>query len=162
MPKKFWYKISKSHILRFLLSAGAGFVIDIAAFYLFYHNLFSKPTYGIAGYTVRNSTLSLSISFFLGVLVNFTMTRLLVFTESKLPAHKQFFRFMAVAVIGFFANLVVLKFMIQQLNVYPPVARIFTALSLFVASYFIHKVFSFSLSLRPHQHAVKPDHHPGN
>jgi putative flippase GtrA len=162
MAKALWYKITKSHVVRFLLSAGSGFVVDIATFYLLYHNLFEQKTYGVLSYTIRNSTLSLSISFFLGVMVNFTMTRYLVFNESKLPVYKQFIRFISVAVVGFFANLIVLKMMIQQLNVYPPLARIFTALSLFVASYFIHKFFSFSLSLRQHQHEIKPDHNPGN
>jgi putative flippase GtrA len=162
MAKKLWYKITKSHVVRFLLSAGAGFAVDIAAFYLLYHNLFEQKTYGLLSYTIRNSTLSLSISFFLGVMVNFIMTRYLVFNQSKLPAYKQFIRFISVAVIGFFANLIVLKFMIQQLNVYPPLARIFTALSLFSASYFIHKLFSFNLSLRQQQHEIKPDHKSGN
>lgn len=158
MPKTLWYKITKSQVTRFLISAGAGFAVDISAFYLLYHNLFSQKTYNILSYTVRNSTLSLAISFFIGVIVNFIITRLIVFNASKLPAYQQFIRFMSVAIIGFFANLAVLKFMIQQLGVYPPLARILTALSLFVASYFIHKVFSFSLSLRQHQHEVKPGH----
>jgi hypothetical protein len=34
------------------------------------------------------------------------------------------------------------------MHMYPPVARITAALSLFFASYFVHKFFSFSLSLR--------------
>ncbi|TSD66845.1 GtrA family protein [Inquilinus sp. KBS0705] len=161
MPKTLWYKITKSQVIRFLLSAGSGFLVDIGAYYLFYRVVLTQITYVIFNYTVRNSTLSLFISFFLGVLVNFTMTRLLVFAESKLPLHKQFFRFISVAIVGFFANLGVLKLLIQSFNIYPPVARICAALSLFVASYFIHKFFSFSLSLRTH-HAAKPDHQPGN
>jgi hypothetical protein len=79
------------------------------------------------------------------------MTRYLVFNESKLSPTKQFIRFATVAFIGFFANLGVLKVLIQSLDIYPPYARIGAALSLFVASYFVHKVFSFSLSLRQHQ-----------
>jgi len=164
MPKTLWYKITKNQVVRFLLSAGSGFLVDIGAYYLFYHNLFTQNNYQVFSYTVRNSTLSLFISFFLGVLVNFAMTRLLVFTKSKLPLHKQLFRFMSVAIIGFFANLGVLKILIQQFGVYPPMARICAALSLFIASYFIHKFFSFSLSLRNHHnhHEVKPAHQPGN
>jgi hypothetical protein len=33
---------------------------------------------------------------------------------------------------------------------YPPLARATAALSLFFVSYFVHKLFSFSLSLRHH------------
>jgi len=146
LPRKF----IKNQVVRFILSAGAGFLVDVSAFYLFYHNLLLKPTYQIVTATVRNSTLSLALSFFMGVMVNFLITRYLVFSESTLAPYKQFIRFCSVAFIGFFANLGVIKILIQELNMYPPVARIVAALSLFFASYFVHKLFSFSLSLRHH------------
>jgi hypothetical protein len=55
-----------------------------------------------------------------------------------------------VAFIGFFANQLMLEIYGETTFLYPPVARIATALSLFFASFFIHKAFSFSLSLRNH------------
>ncbi|SRR5260221_11134739 len=143
-------ELLKNQVIRFVLSAGAGFLVDISVFYLFYHNLLTQKTYNILSLIVRNSTLSLSISFFLGVLVNFSITRYFVFSESKSSSSKQFFRFISVALIGYFANLGVLQLFIKYFHMYPPVARIITALSLFFASYFVHKAFSFSLSLRHH------------
>jgi putative flippase GtrA len=143
-------ELLKNQVIRFVLSAGAGFLVDISVFYLFYHNLLVQKTYNILSLVVRNSTLSLSISFFLGVLVNFSITRYFVFSESKSSSSKQFFRFISVALMGYFANLGVLQLFIKQFHMYPPVARIITALSLFFASYFVHKAFSFSLSLRHH------------
>ena len=143
-------KILKNQVIRFVFSAGIGFLVDISAFYLFYHNLLIQKTYHIIFFSVRNSTLSLAISFFMGVVVNFLITRYFVFSESKTSPFKQFFRFVLVAVIGFFANLAVLKFFIEDLHFYPPVARPAAALSLFFLSFFVHKFFSFSLSLRHH------------
>ena len=143
-------KISKNQVARFIISAGAGFLVDVTAFYLFYHNLLTQKTYNIFSLTIRNSTLSLAISFSLGVIVNFLITRYFVFSESTTSSSKQFTRFAAVAIIGFFANLGVIKIFILYFDMYPPVARVLAALSLFFASYFIHKVFSFSLALRHH------------
>jgi putative flippase GtrA len=143
-------KLSKNEVIRFIFSAGLGFLVDITAFYLFYHNLLVQKTYHVLSFTVRNSTLSLAISFSLGVVVNFLIARYLVFTKSKNSSTKQFVRFTSVAVIGFFANLGVIKILILYFDMYPPVARVLAALSLFFASYFIHKVFSFSLALRHH------------
>ena len=143
-------KIAKNQVVRFVLSAGSGFLVDIGVFSLFYHNLLVQHTYQILFFTVRNYTLSFSISFFLGVLVNFLITRYFVFSESTLKPHKQFIRFILVAIIGYFANLAVLKFFIQSLHIYPLVARPAAALSLFFLSFFVHKFFSFSLSLRHH------------
>ena len=141
------HKLVKNQVFRFVLSAGSGALVDVLAFYLFYHNLLVQHTYKVLSYTVRNSTISLAISFFMGVVVNFLITRYLVFNESKLKASRQFGRFILVAIVGFFANLAIVKLMIQGFDVYPPVARIIAILSLFFASYFIHKVFSFNLSL---------------
>lgn len=143
-------RITRNQVARFILSAGTGFLVDIVCFYLFYHNLFEQKYYELLGMRLRNFTVSLSISFFLGVFVNFIMTRYIVFTESKTSFSKQFFRFTSVAIIGFFANQFLLELLVNQAGLYPPVARIGAALSLFFASFFIHKVFSFSLSLRHH------------
>ena len=143
-------KLLKNQVIRFVFSAGLGFLVDISVFYLLYHNFLVKKTYNIFSIEVRNSTLSLAISFFIGVVVNFLITRYFVFSESKLPPYKQFFRFATVAIVGFFANLALLKFFIQHLQIYPPVARPMAALSLFFLSYFAHKFFSFSLSLKHH------------
>lgn len=142
------HKSAKNEIFRFILSAGTGALVDVSAFYLFYHNLLVQHTYQLLSFTIRNSTISLAMSFSMGVVVNFFITKYLVFNESKLKASRQFGRFILVAIVGFFANLAIVKLMIQSFDVYPPVARIIAILSLFFASYFIHKVFSFNLSLR--------------
>jgi putative flippase GtrA len=153
-------KLLKNQVIRFIFSAGIGFLVDVSAFYLFYHNLLVQKTYIIFSFPLRNSTVSLAISFFMGVVVNFLITRYFVFSESTSSPFKQFFRFITVAIIGFFANLAVLKFFIQHLHLYPPVARPAAALSLFFLSYFVHKFFSFSLSLR--HHAAGTSHSKSN
>lgn len=154
-------RLFQNQVIRFIFSAGMGFLVDICAFYVLYHNFLGQPRYSISNFTINNYKLSLAISFFLGVVVNFLITKYVVFTESKTSGFAQFVRFASVAVIGFFANLLVLDFFIQQVGLYPPVARITAALSLFFASFFIHKFFSFSLSLR-HQHATGADSKRGN
>jgi putative flippase GtrA len=143
-------KLLKNQVIRFIVSAGIGFAVDISSFSLFYHKLLTQQTYEILSFTIRNYTLSFSISFVLGVLTNFLITRYFVFSESKLPPYKQFLRFASVAFVGYFANLAVLKFFIQALHIHPLVARPAAALSLFFLSYFVHRFFSFSLSLRHH------------
>src|SRR5437762_7561982 len=114
------HKLVKNQVFRFIFSAGIGFLVDISVFYLLYHNLLSQHSYQMFSVTVRNSSLSLAISFFLGVLVNFLITKFLVFNESQSRSSKQFIRFISVAIIGFFANLAVVKFLIQEMGVYPP------------------------------------------
>jgi putative flippase GtrA len=151
MGKKLWYKLEKNQVARFILSAGIGFLVDISAFYILYHNLLTQKSYFLFDFTLRNSTVSLMISYFLGVVANFTISKYIVFSESRSSSYKQFFRFTSVAIIGFFANLGMIDVFIHYLDMYPPLARPLAMLSLFFASFFVHKFFSFSLSMR-HQH----------
>jgi putative flippase GtrA len=144
------HKLLDNEIIRFILSAGMGFLVDVSGYYILYHNVFQDEFYSINGYMLKRDTLSLAISFFFGVLVNFLITKYLVFSKSKSSSSKQFFRFIGVAIVGFYANWGILKLMIHYFNMYPPVARPLAALSLFFASFFVHKFFSFSLSLRHH------------
>lgn len=154
-------KLLKNQVARFIFSAGIGFLVDIVAFYLLDHNLLQQPKYNIFTFVFDNYAVALAISFFLGVVVNFLITRYLVFNESVSSPAKQFFRFVSVAIIGFFANLTLLDIFIRSVGMYPPVARVAAALSLFFASFFVHKFFSFSLSLR-HQHATGADSSASN
>lgn len=145
-----WQRLLKNQVIRFVLSAGVGFAVDIFTYYLLYDHFFIGKKYNVLGLGVSRYVLSLAISFFLGVLVNFLITKFLVFSESTLAPRKQFFRFISVAILGFFANLGILAILVKQLNIDPPVARPAAALSLFFASFFVHKLFSFNLSLRHH------------
>lgn len=145
-----WHRMMQNQVLRFLFSSGLGFLVDISAFYLFYKVLFTQGSYTVNGHKLGNYNLSFTVSFFMGVIVNFLANRYLVFFESKLSPLKQFFRFMLVAVIGYFANLGLLNVYIRYLHIDPPVARPAAALSLFIASFFVHKFFSFNLSVSHH------------
>ncbi len=159
--KNTWKKtLLKNQVARFVLSAGMGFFVDISVFYLLYHNLLTQKRYHFFNSELRNSTVSLVISYSLGVVVNFLITKYLVFAESKTSSLQQFVRFTLVAVIGFFANWGVIDMLIHYFHMYPPVARPLAMLSLFFASFFIHKFFSFSLSLR--HHAAGTGSKPGN
>jgi len=150
MPKLSIKTITRNPLARFILSAGLGFTVDVSSFALLCHYAFTEKKYLVLGYEIKNTSLAVAISFPLGVIVNFLMTRYIVFTESRSRFSKQFFRFAMVAGIGFFATQFLLNFIITQLNFNPILARVITAFSLLFASFFIHKAFSFSLSLRHH------------
>ncbi|MVN91149.1 GtrA family protein [Mucilaginibacter aquatilis] len=144
----FFKRASQNKFVRFLLSAGSGFLVDVLAFRVLERYVFTQEVYILLGHRTSNIALTLIVSFTLGVMVNFLITRYLVFNESRLPFMQQLMRFGLVAFVGYFANLEVLKLFVKHLQMDPTVARITAALSLFFASFFIHKAFSFNLSLR--------------
>ena len=141
-------KIINNQVARFIFSAGVGFLVDIGLFTLLDYNLDPEKSFRVLFLNIHNYQVFFSVSFFTGVLVNFLITRYLVFSESTTSFAKQFSRFVAVAVLGYFANIALLTFFTETLHFFLPVARVTAALSLFFASFFIHKFFSFSLALR--------------
>jgi putative flippase GtrA len=153
----FGKKLLKNEVVRFILSAGMGFLVDISLFYVLDKYL-PKKIFLVFSFKVPIYDLILFVSFFIGVVVNFLMTRYFVFTQSATSPSKQFFRFISVAILGYFANLGVLTIFVNVLKMSHPEARITAALSLFFASFFVHKLFSFSLSLRHHSPGKHPKH----
>lgn len=144
-------KLLQNQVIRFVFSAGVGFLVDVTLFYLLSHNLDPEKRYQVLFFKVHNYQVFLSASFFSGVVVNFLFTRYLVFTESTIAFSKQFTRFISVAALGYFANEALMTFFIEALHFSPLAARVTSALSLFFASFFVHKFFSFGLALRHKQ-----------
>jgi putative flippase GtrA len=154
-------RIIKNQVARFIFSAGTGALVDVLVFRVLHFYVLTSKVYTIASFPFSNYSISLTISFFTGVMVNFLITRYLVFTESKSKSSKQFIRFMTVAVVGYFANLGLIKIFIQKFDMNADIARVSTLCSLFFVSFFVHKFFSFSLSLR-HHHAAGADNKASN
>lgn len=144
------YRLFHNQVIRFVFSAGAGFLVDISMFRFLRLYVLTDKTYRIAGFNVNNHSLQLTISFFSGVVVNFLISRYLVFSESQTKLTKQLVRFGSVSVVGYLASLGIINLLIGRLGMNPEVARLATALTLFCASFFIHKFFSFSLSSNDH------------
>jgi putative flippase GtrA len=142
-------KLLKNEFVGFFLSAGVGFVVDAIVYYWMYNDVFHHQKFKIAGISLTGDVLSLMISYSCNVICNFLLTKYFVFAHSKLAPRNQFMRFALVAFIGFFANLLLLRLFVSNFKMFPPVARIIAALSLGIASYFVHKFFSFNIKKEP-------------
>jgi len=138
-------KLLKNEAVRFLFSNGVGFILDAVIYFLSYYYYFKYHSTHIFGFTFSGDVTALFVSYIAQIGCNFLLTKYFVFSESKLSAGKQFFRFSLVAILGFFTNLELLRIFVRLFKMYPPVARMAAALSLGIASYFVHKFFSFNI-----------------
>ncbi|MEX8546786.1 MAG: GtrA family protein [Mucilaginibacter sp.] len=145
----FLRKLLKNEVVRFFLSTGVGFLVDALVYYFVYHYIFIKAEVKVFGFPISRDVISLIISYSCCIICNFLLTKYFVFAHSKLSSRNQFARFFSVAFLGFFANLLMLRLFVSIFKVYPPLARIIAALSLGVASYFVHKFFSFNIKRNP-------------
>ncbi len=132
-------------VVKFFLSAGVAFLVDVLVYYILVNFVFENEKVYYFGKYHSPNNISLAISYSLGVIVNFFISKYAVFSESKLKGRKQFLRFIGVAALGFLANYALLRFFIEYLDFYPTLSRIASALSLGVASFFVHKFFTFKV-----------------
>lgn len=144
-PTSIAEKLTNNTVAKFFLSAGIAFLVDVTVYYIFVNFIFGDEKVFFLGKPHSPNNISLAISYSLGVLVNFFITKYAVFAESKLKGRKQFLRFIGVAALGFFANYALLRYFIEYLDFFPTPSRIASALCLGIVSFFVHKFFTFKM-----------------
>jgi putative flippase GtrA len=94
---------------------------------------------------LKAPTFALICSYSSGLVTNFGISRLWVFTESELSGHHQFIRFILVALVVLIANYFFMYFLIRVLEWYPTIARGVSAITIGLFSFLAHKTFSFKI-----------------
>ena len=138
-----WQIFIQHKVVRFFLSAGIAAIADSLTYYIIINFVINHSDVHLGTKLVKAHEFSFIISYSFGVLVNFAMTKFIVFTDSTLKNRQQFTRFILVACLGFFANYILLRVFVEVFNFWPTFARITALLSLGVASYYVHKLFTF-------------------
>ncbi len=134
-------------IFRYFISAGLATWVDVVVYFVSFNYLYKKEDIDIFGfYTVSAPTASLILSYTVGLLTNFTLTKFLVFKDSELETHKQLFRYVMVALLVLGANYVLMRFLIREMEWYPTLTRAVSAVSIGILSFVVHKSFSFKVS----------------
>lgn len=138
-------KLLQNKVIRFFLSAGIATLADVVIYFITFSYILEKESVNIFRREVTAHEFSLFISYSCGVIINFLLTKYAVFNESNLTGRKQFFRFTLIAGIGFFANYSLLRFFVEVCGFLPTLSRVFSALSLGVASFYVHRLFTFKV-----------------
>ncbi len=141
-------KIYHSKVFRYFIAAGLATVVDISVYFVMFNYILQKhtvPVPFIDDFVFQAPTVSLFVSYSCGLVTNFSITKFFVFHESNIRTRWQFIRFAGVAFMILGLNYLLMTFLIRQLDWYPTVARTFSALSIGVLSFTIHKSFSFKV-----------------
>lgn len=139
-------RLFQNKLFRYFISAGLATWVDITVYFLAYNYLYQKSDIAVFGiYTISAATASLLLSYTMGLLTNFLITRYLVFSESELEFHKQLFRYVLVALLVLALNWLLMRFLIRTMDWWPTLARACSALGIGMLSFVIHKTFSFRM-----------------
>ena len=142
-------KIFQSKIFRYFISAGIATWVDVTVYFIAYNYIYQKSDINLFDkVTVSAATASLILSYTMGLMTNFLITKFLVFKESELETHKQLFRYIIVALVILVLNYSMMQVLIRHLEWYPTIARAVSALTIGVLSFVVHKTFSFKVSAK--------------
>ena len=137
-------RLAQNKLFRYFISAGLATWVDITVYFLSFNYLYQKSDIGLFNlYTVSAATASLFLSYTMGLLTNFAITRYLVFNDSELEFHKQLFRYVLVALLVLAMNWLLMRLLIRGFDWWPTLARATSALTVGMMSFVIHKTFSF-------------------
>src|SRR4051812_30708829 len=132
----------KSKVVRYFLSAGVATMVDISMYFIAFNYIYQKNDILLfSHFTIAAATASLLLSYTTGLITNFIITKFLVFHESDLETHKQLFRYILVALVILALNYILMRFLIRNLEWYPTIARAFSAITIGLLSFIIHKTF---------------------
>ena len=146
-------RLLRIRFLRYVLAGGTATVVDMAVFVLLYRFLNLPEVIDLGWIAVGKETPCLLVSFSVGLVVNFNISKYFVFSESDLRTRTQFLRFAGFAFLVFVGNYLVMRsirpYVGQHLDestlLYPVVVRAVPALAILVFSYLYHKYFSFEV-----------------
>ena len=137
----------KSKVFRYFISAGVATLVDISIYFIAFQYIYHKEDIHLFNaYIVSAATAALLLSYTAGLITNFLITKFLVFHESDLETHKQLFRYILVAIVVLALNYLLMRYLIRSLEWFPTLARAFSAISIGMLSFIIHKTFSFRVS----------------
>ncbi len=138
--------ILNSKVFRYFISAGIATVVDITVYFIAFNYIYQKSDIDLFRvYTVSAPTASLILSYSMGLITNFMITKFLVFNDSELATHQQLLRFVLVALFILVLNYFFMHFLINNFGWYPTIARGASAISIGMLSFIIHKSFSFKV-----------------
>jgi len=102
------------------------------------HFYFEQINYTISAYTLTSFCCSV-ISFIIG----FLLMRYVVFTESELKGGVQLIRYALSGVLAATLNWIILKLLIEGIDIYPSIANVLSSCVVVVFSYLMQRRFSF-------------------
>ncbi len=128
---------------RYAVCGSSNMVLDIVVYYLSYNYILRKQILNIGFFTFKPHIAALLMSFSISFPVGFLLSKYIVFNNSFLRGRVQLLRYMLIVAINLLLNYSFLKVMVEYMNFYPTIARIFAAAFIVTFSYISQKHFTF-------------------
>ena len=130
---------------RYAACGGFNTILDITIFFISYNFIFDKEVVYFGWVAITPHIAAFLAAFVVTFPLGFYFSRYVVFTSSNLRGRIQLLRYFLLVLACIALNYMFLKIFVEQLHIYPTVAKIFTTVIVVSFSYFTQKHFTFKV-----------------
>ena len=136
---------------RYAVCGGSNMLLDIFIYYVSYNFILHKQILDLGFIAFKPHIAALWMAFCVSFPVGFLLSRYVVFTKSELRGSIQLFRYILIVAVNLVLNYAFLKTLVEYMNFYPTIARIFTTCILVTFSFLSQKHFTFKERKESHE-----------
>lgn len=128
---------------RYAVCGGSNMLLDIFVYYISYNFILHKEILDLGFIAFKPHIAALWIAFIVSFPVGFLLSKYVVFTKSELTGRVQLLRYLLIVGVNLILNYAFLKVMVEYMDFYPTIARIFTTCIIVTFSFLSQKHFTF-------------------
>lgn len=136
---------------RYAACGGSNMMLDIIVFYISLHYILHEKILDLGFIAFTPWSAALGMAFCISFPVGFLLSKFIVFSGSELQGKTQLFRYGLVVMVNLILNWAFLKIMVEHMNFYPTIARIFATGIIVTFSYLSQKHFTFKERKESHE-----------
>ncbi len=126
-------------------------LLDIFIYYISYNFILHKQILDLGFIAFKPHIAALWMAFIVSFPVGFLLSKYVVFTKSELRGRVQLFRYILIVAVNLVLNYAFLKTLVEYMDFYPTIARIFTTCIIVTFSFLSQKHFTFKERKESHE-----------
>ena len=136
-------KIMPIQTFRYAVCGSSNMVLDLILFYVSFNFIFKQNVVNLGFVSLKAYNAALALSFCVTFPTGFLLSKYIVFHGSYLKGRIQLFRYMVIVAINLFLNYIIINTLVQYLNFFPTIAKMFAIIIIVSFSYLSQKYFTF-------------------
>ena len=136
-------KLMPLQTFRYAVCGGGNVILDLFIYFISYNYILHKQKLDLGFVVFKPHIAALLMAFCISFPIGFLLSKYVVFNSSQLHGRIQLLRYILIVVINLFLNYAILKVLVEYLQFYPTIARLFATTLVVTFSYLSQKHFTF-------------------
>lgn len=136
---------------RYAACGGSNTLLDITLYFISYNYILHKQILDLGFIAFKPHIAALWMAFCISFPTGFLLSKYIVFSASQLRGRVQLFRYLLIVAVNLLLNYAFLKVLVEYMNFYPTIARLFTTCILVTFSFLSQKHFTFKERKESHE-----------